>query len=86
MMPNETASLPQRPRVCVDVNPELRRRLRMAAARADVSLREYLLQAIEEKLAWDMKEREGLLALSIESDPVLAELWDNEKDAAYDRL
>lgn len=26
------------------------------------------------------------IALSAECDPVLAELWDNEKDAAYDRL
>jgi excisionase family DNA binding protein len=29
---------------------------------------------------------EALLRLSAEADPVLAEVWDNEKDAAYDRL
>lgn len=29
---------------------------------------------------------EGLLRLSAKADPVLAELWDNDKDAAYDRL
>lgn len=29
---------------------------------------------------------EGLLKLSAKSDPVLAEIWDNEKDAAYDKL
>ncbi|MBI4287685.1 MAG: helix-turn-helix domain-containing protein [Chloroflexi bacterium] len=29
---------------------------------------------------------ESVLPLSASSDPVLAELWDNEKDAAYDRL
>jgi excisionase family DNA binding protein len=29
---------------------------------------------------------EALLELSAKSDPVLAEIWDNEKDAAYDRL
>ena len=27
-----------------------------------------------------------LLKLSAKADPVLAEVWDNEKDAAYDRL
>ncbi len=27
-----------------------------------------------------------LLALTAQADPVLAGLWDNEKDAAYDRL
>lgn len=29
---------------------------------------------------------EMLLKLSAKADPVLAEVWDNEKDAAYDRL
>jgi len=29
---------------------------------------------------------EALLKLSAKTDPVLAEVWDNEKDAAYDRI
>jgi excisionase family DNA binding protein len=29
---------------------------------------------------------EALLRLSAKADPVLAEVWDNEKDAAYDRV
>jgi excisionase family DNA binding protein len=29
---------------------------------------------------------EMLLKLSTKADPVLAEVWDNEKDAAYDRI
>ena len=29
---------------------------------------------------------EALLKLSAKADPVLAAIWDNEKDAAYDRL
>jgi excisionase family DNA binding protein len=29
---------------------------------------------------------EALLGLSAKTDPVLAEVWDNDKDAAYDRL
>ncbi len=29
---------------------------------------------------------EGLLKLTAKSDPVLAEIWDSEKDAAYDRV
>jgi excisionase family DNA binding protein len=29
---------------------------------------------------------EALLKLSAKADPVLAEVWDNAKDAAYDRL
>jgi len=29
---------------------------------------------------------EALLKLSARADPVLAEIWDNERDAAYDRI
>jgi excisionase family DNA binding protein len=29
---------------------------------------------------------EALLRLSAKADPVLVEVWDNEKDAAYDRV
>jgi len=29
---------------------------------------------------------ERLLKLTAKADPVLAEVWDNEKDAAYDRI
>jgi excisionase family DNA binding protein len=29
---------------------------------------------------------EALLKLSAKADPVLAEVWDNEKDAAYDQV
>jgi excisionase family DNA binding protein len=34
----------------------------------------------------DIRALEGLLKLTAKSDPVLAEIWDNEKDAAYDRI
>jgi len=29
---------------------------------------------------------EALLNLSAKADPILAEVWDNDKDAAYDRV
>jgi len=32
------------------------------------------------------KGMDSMLALSASVDPVLAELWDNERDAAYDQL
>ena len=31
-------------------------------------------------------EHEGLIALNAMADPVLAEIWNNDKDAAYDRV
>ncbi len=77
----------KRPRISIDVLPELRRRLRLAAAKRDLTIRQYVLDAIEEQLRQDLGDAgEGLLGLSAQADPVLAELWDNPKDAAYDRL
>ena len=80
-------SSPKRPRISVDVLPEVRRRLRLAAAKRDVSVQQYVIEAIEEQLREDLGgEDEGVMTLTAKTDPVLAELWDNSKDSAYDRL
>jgi len=80
-------STAKRPRISVDVMPEVRRRLRLAAAKRDLTVRQYVLDAIEERLREDLgDEDEGVSALTGKADPVLAELWDNRRDAAYDRL
>jgi len=86
-MPRAMESTAKRPRISVYVVPAVRRRLRLAAARRDVSVRQYVLEAIEERLREDLgDEGQELLALNAKADPLLAELWDNRKDAAYDRL
>mgnify|MGYP001144913218 CR=1 FL=1 len=36
--------------------------------------------------AEETKKLENMLALTARADPVLAELWNNDKDAAYDRI
>jgi uncharacterized protein (DUF1778 family) len=77
----------KRPRISIDVQPELRRRLRLAAAKHDQTVRQYMLEAIEERLREDLgDENEATLTLTAKTDPVLAEVWDNRKDAEYDRL
>lgn len=77
----------KRPRISLDVRPEVRRRLRLAAAKRDVTVRQYVLEAIEERLREDLGDHdEETSTLTAKTDPVLAELWDNEKDSAYDRL
>src|SRR5207244_455448 len=43
----------------------------------------YVLEALEDCLSSDLASDE-LLALTARADPVLAELWDNPKDARYD--
>lgn len=76
-------------RLTVNVPVELKQRVQLICARRQLSMREYLMAALEERLASDLTaaiESSSLLALTARADPVLAELWANEKDAAYDRL
>jgi uncharacterized protein (DUF1778 family) len=77
----------KRPRISLDVAPAVRRRIRLAAAKREVSVRQYLLDAVRDRLREDLgDDGEDLVALNARADPVLASLWDNDKDAAYDRL
>ena len=86
-MARRLESAARRPRISVDVMPEVRRRLRLAAAKRDLTVPQYVLDAIEERLREDLgDEDEGMSALTRKADPVLAELWGNPRDSAYDRL
>jgi uncharacterized protein (DUF1778 family) len=77
----------KRPRISIDVQPEVRRLLRLAAAKRDLTIRQYVLEAIQERLQEDLgDDGAGAVALTAKTDPVLAELWDNRRDAEYDRL
>ncbi len=85
-MPRPMQSSAKRPRISIDVQPAVRRRLRLAAANRDLTIRQYVLEAIEGRLREDLgDEEEGVFVLTARGDPVLAELWDNPRDAAYDR-
>jgi len=57
----------------------------MSAAMHNQTIRSYVFEAIKERLRQDLDQQE-LLIMSAQLDPVLAELWDNEKDAAYEKL
>jgi uncharacterized protein (DUF1778 family) len=77
----------KRPRISIDVLPDVRRRIRLAAAKRDLTVRQYVLEAIEERLREDLGgESDEMLALNARADVVLAHLWDNPRDSAYDRL
>jgi uncharacterized protein (DUF1778 family) len=79
----------RRARLSIDVPREARRRIHIAAAKRDQSIREYVWEAVEARLKQDLAHELSaaeLVALSELADPVLADLWDNPKDAAYDKL
>ena len=75
-------------RLSIDVTRETRRRIRLAAALREQSIRQYVSEAIESRLGDDLAGEmpTDLLALRASADPVLAELWDNPEDAGYDDL
>lgn len=85
-LPPSMEATTKRPRISLDVAPELRRRLRLAAAKRDLTVQRYVLDAVEERLREDLGDEDRATVLTATSDPVLARLWENDKDAAYDAL
>lgn len=79
----------RRARLSIDISREARRRVHIAAARRDQSIRDYVWEAVEARLKHDLAGELSaveLAALTARTDPVLAALWDNPRDAAYDEL
>lgn len=52
-----SVSMAEAARLSIDVSPALRTRLKIAAARRGLSLREYCLQAIQERLQQEAEEK-----------------------------
>ncbi|MBI2267533.1 MAG: hypothetical protein HYU64_20585 [Armatimonadetes bacterium] len=78
--------MPEKARLSIDVDQKTRKRIRLAAARKDVTLRDYVMRAVEMQLEKDevFESRDSFLTL--DADPVLSELWNNEQDAIYDAV
>ena len=72
-------------RISVKLDPSLHRQLRDSATRHDQTISRFVLETLEQRLRAE-SDLEGLTAMTAAADPVLAELWDNPRDAAYDRL
>lgn len=54
---------PKRPRYILDIDPELRNRVKAVASLHGKTMREWMTEAILEKLEDDIDAREGLTAL-----------------------
>ena len=71
----------------ISVRPGVAKRVSLAAAKRKITTDDYLLGALEERLREDLTGNgERTTSMTAKTDPVLAELWDNPKDARYDRL
>ena len=77
----------KRERLSIDVFPQEHRRIKAYAAFHGMTIRQYILESVQERLRQE-SEKKMLSDLSghLDQDPVLRGLWNNEKDAEYDRL
>jgi hypothetical protein len=80
----------QQPRVrlSVDLEPELRRKIKVAAARKDLSMRDYVVTTLQRAIA--QEERDSTLSVegswSRISARSFARDWNSPEDEEYDRL
>jgi hypothetical protein len=76
----------RRARLSIDVEPELRRRIKVISAQKDLSVRDYIVsilrRALEEEAALAPAEAPEWAQLSTRS---FARDWESEEDSVYDR-
>jgi len=74
-------------RLSIDVIPEEHRRIKAYAALHGITIREYVVESVRERLRQESEEKKlSALTTNLKHDPVLKELWNNKKDAAYDKI
>ena len=74
-------------RMSIEIDPGEHRQIKVFAALRGLSIRDYVLESIRERLR-EEKETAELSGLTgeIKYDIVLKKLWNNDKDSAYDKL
>lgn len=76
-----------RERLSIDVLPEEHRRIKAYAAFHGETIREYVIESVRKRLRQEAEEKElSALTTNLNQDPILKELWDNGKDAVYDKI
>ena len=74
-------------RMSIEIDSKEHRQIKVSAALHGMSIRKYVLQSIRERLHSEKETAElSTLTGDIKHDVVLKELWNNDKDSAYDKL
>lgn len=78
----------RRARLSIDVEPELRRKIKIAAAERDLSIRDYVVTVLRRALTADERSRAPAedAAWAHLSAGSFARDWESEEDQVYDRL
>ncbi len=72
-------------RISFEIEPALHRAVRVAAAAKGMTVRQFMLETIEERLRQEANGRDTDELFGI-AGPALQRDWDNEWDAVYDKL
>lgn len=72
-----------RVRLTADVEPELKRQVKIAAVNRDSSVSEFVEQAVRRELERDAPASSWITAASV---PAFRRDWDSDEDAIYDEL
>ena len=76
-----------RERVSIDVHPGEHRQIKMFATLSGQTIRQFVLESVRARMDREQEVREvSALTKHLDADPVLKAVWENERDAAYDRL
>jgi len=74
-----------RNRLSIDIDPEEHQKIKLCATLHGTSIKEYVLTSIRERLKRESEERQ-LSLMTSQITPALKEIWDNDKDEAYNEL
>ena len=80
-----TNKLKKRERMSIDVFPEEHKQIKVFAAIRGETIREYVMESVRVRLRRE-KEDIQITAMTTKIDQSLKEVWDNEKDAEYDKI
>ncbi len=76
-----------RDRLSIDVFPEEHRQIKSFAALHGETIREYILECVRERLRKEAEKKDlSVLTIRLDQDPIFEHVWNNKKDAAYDKL
>lgn len=77
----------ERNRLSIDINPKEHRLIKMFATFHGETIREYVIECIRERLRHETEAKElQALTRDMGEDLTLKKLWNNKKDAGYDKL
>ena len=82
---NSKKNAVQKNRLSIDVDPEEHQKIKVFATLQGTSIKEYVLTSIRERLERESEEKQ-LLAMTNQITPALKEVWDNDKDEAYNEV